>query len=52
MFDVADRYTGADYDSAAHECALALREDAGIPQFGKRCQGAWERVVDDWMCGN
>lgn len=57
MFDVVDRFANdckpgemsPEYASACHECALALREEAGIPEFGKRSQSQWSNTVDNWM---
>jgi hypothetical protein len=57
MFDVVDRFAGSckpgemgpEYASAAHECALAFRERANVPQFGRRCQSVWQLSIDNWM---
>ena len=60
MFAVVDRFAGscspgqmgAEYASAAHECGCALREEAGVPEFGKRCKSQWQFAINDWQCGH
>ena len=57
MFDEVDKFAGEnkpgemsyDYSSAAHECGVALGEEAHIPQFGyHEAQSQWQYVIDDW----
>lgn len=65
MFELADRLLPSsfpntaheralyeDWEGAAHEAACALREQAGIPQFGKRNESVWNRTIDNWMIGS
>ena len=52
MFDLADQLPpGEDRDGAAHECGIALRIHAGIPQFAKCSESTWQCAVDDFTKG-
>ena len=53
MFDLVDGMAGTAEDraGAAHECAIALRQHAGVPFFGKSSHSMWAQTVTDWTDG-
>ena len=52
MFDLVDTLESAeDRAGAAHECAIALRQHAGVPFFGKSSHSMWAQTVTNWTDG-
>ena len=57
MFELADKLMSYDMDKlkfsedwggAAHDCGIALREEAGITEFANYSEVMWRYAIEDW----
>lgn len=50
MFDLVDPLPifSEDWDGAAHECGMALRDEAATPQFAKANESTWNITQDEY----